>query len=739
VALALGGATITPSATAAATTLPVKNLLSGDMEAAGTESLQTLPASAAPRDVQTAYRVALAERAPTNFWDEEISETVAQPLTDGESLTLHFWACSATANRIAVVIERAGAPYDKILSQQIDLTPTWTEYTIPVIGKAFPEGAALRFQLGFASGSVQIAGERLEDPRILAAPALPASPVGADLLARDGDWTFGSVPPQDASEARVPGPADVGLAYRITLNAVPADAWGVALQKGLPEAIRRNQVMRLHFWARSVTHTPFRAVYEMDTDPYTKALAAVVSPGPHWTEYAFPFTSPPYAPNGAHVTFHLGFAKGTIELAGMRLENYGVAPAVMPPTIHLDLYGGQPHDDRWRTAANARIARYRQGNLVVHVVDARTGKAIPDAIVSVAQTRHAFRFGTAVSPLLLESSPDAERYRSTILHLFNYAVLENALKWHPESSGPSAFADADPMLAWCAAHQIPVRGHNLFWPSDQYVPLPATTSPAEMHAAVKAHVEKYVTHTRGKVVVWDVINEAVVQRSVLDRDGRDLLWLPFFWAHEADPSVDLAYNDYDISNEAGGANAGHREAAFAVVREIEAHHAPITEMGDQSHMDLPLTPGPRLVEIWNEATHKTGLPLEITEYDAGIQDDDAHAAYQDEFMTAMFSCPQLRSFVMWGFWAGAHWRASEGGAMFRNDWTPRPAVGVYERLVFHDWWTNAHGVTDGTGAYRVRGFLGDYRVTATHAGRTVSVPASVTRNQDGVTTVTVRL
>lgn len=39
----------------------------------------------------------------------------------------------------------------------------------------------------------------------------------------------------------------------------------------------------------------------------------------------------------------------------------------------------------------------------------------------------------------------------------------------------------------------------------------------------------------------------------------------------------------------------------------------------------------------------------------------------------------------------------------------------------------------------MRAFLGDYRVTVTRGGRTKTVPASVTKNRNGVTIVKVRM
>lgn len=75
--------------------------------------------------------------------------------------------------------------------------------------------------------------------------------------------------------------------------------------------------------------------------------------------------------------------------------------------------------------------------------------------------------------------------------------------------------------------------------------------------------------------------------------------------------------------------------------------------------------------------------------------------------------------------------------MYRLDWTPRPAALAYERLVFHDWWTDKAGPTDRAGTYPVRAFLGDYKITVTRGGRTKTVFTSVTKNENGMTVLNV--
>lgn len=566
------------------------------------------------------------------------------------------------------------------------------------------------------------------------AAAVPLPTVGGDLLAGSAF----SPPGSGALMTTVPttgSPGGATKALHITVSRPSDPDYLTQLTQIVPTALPDQAVLRLHFWARSATRHRVRAVFEKSSDPYTKALNQPFALTNAWKEYAFVFTTPAYPAGGSAVHFVVGQEAGTLELAGIRLEYYGVNPTPRPADIALDLYGGLPHDDAWRKAANARIRKYRMGDLVVRVVDAR-GRPVPGARVHVRQTRHAFKFGTAVAdgPLFAQT-PDGEKYRQTLLRLFNYVVLENALKWDFNN-----FGTADRMLTWCAEHDLPVRGHNLFWPSYGWLPGGVKELRGEaMRQAVHNHVVDYVSRTKGRVVVWDVVNEAVTSHEVYDEAGKDLIAQAFRWAHETDPNVALCYNENTIFDMQGGISGVSDKKVDALLHYlIDEQHAPVNELGIQAHMGVPLVPAPVLLQNLDHwASYK--LPIEITEYDAGVQNDEAHGQYQNEFMTAVFSHPSVHSFVQWGFWAGAHWRASEGGAMINKDWTPRPAEQAYERLVFHDWWTNTQGVTNKAGTYRVRAFLGTHNVTVTKGGRTKTVPIILTKNGDGQSVVTVAL
>ena len=68
------------------------------------------------------------------------------------------------------------------------------------------------------------------------------------------------------------------------------------------------------------------------------------------------------------------------------------------------------------------------------------------------------------------------------------------------------------------------------------------------------------------------------------------------------------------------------------------------------------------------------------------------------------------------------------GGLVRADFTLKPAFTVLENLVRKEWWTNIRQNSGPNAELRVQGFYGDYKLTATHAGKTVERKIHLTKN-----------
>ena len=220
-----------------------------------------------------------------------------------------------------------------------------------------------------------------------------------------------------------------------------------------------------------------------------------------------------------------------------------------------------------------------------------------------------------------------------------------------------------------------------------------------------------------------MLNEPFTNYDVQDLLGADCIPQWFEAAHSADPAARLFINDYSIL-ESGGKDSAHQDHYFATIQSLLAKKAPLQGIGIQGHFDENLTPIPRLLTILDRFA-EFGLPIEITEFDINTSDEELQGDYTRDFLTAMFSHRAITSILTWGFWEGRHWIPN--GAMWRKDWSPRPAGKEWRDLICAQWWTNAEGKTDGEGSFKTRGFFGDYDVEVTVGGKTMRKAWTLTK------------
>jgi endo-1,4-beta-xylanase len=656
-------------------------------------------------------------------WAINLRQPVDGSMQEGDRLQMRVWMRSPEACKVTAYVEVNRDPYTKSIDETVTLNPEWEEYEFAgACLQDFSTGeAGLGFHLGFGAGTVELTGIRLFDLDLKPGAAggrptveHPVSMIenGEFAGSLEGNWYAigGDRLKVDVIEADVAG-------YKRAMRLVcdPAEGeppWNLQFGQACGTDVRRGDAIYFRAWLRSPDACRVSFIYELAAPPNTKSIEQMVRLTPEWKEYRFVGrASQGFRPGESQAKLFLGYDKGVVELAGVRVEDYGLAPDnAFDQTI--DYWAGRPHPDTWRQPALDRIERIRKGDLSVKVLDAG-GKPVPGAVVRVTQKRHDFRFGTALPARRLVDTlnPDNLRFQQEVARLFNTVTFENDLKWAAMSE--TGLQTVDEAIEWLRAHDIDARGHCLLWGSYQHIPPPFNALRGEeLLDACRDHVTDYVTRMRGKLYLWDVVNEAGSNVQVWDDIGWEAFPDAFRWARAADPNVLLSYNDYGIVNE----NPTYRKQVADRIHYLLDHDAPLDVLGIQAHMSLPLTPMDRVLEILDEWAH-FGKDLEITEFDVGLPDDRMHAEYVRDFMIAVFSHPSVKAFIQWGFWEGSHWRARSGAAMFRRDWTKRPAEEAYEDLVFNQWWTKWDGKTDAEGSATLRAFYGTHQVTAELNGK----------------------
>ncbi len=391
-------------------------------------------------------------------------------------------------------------------------------------------------------------------------------------------------------------------------------------------------------------------------------------------------------------------------------------------------YAGRDANASWRVAAAERIRKHRQAPFAVTIVDGN-GDPVQGVDVQVKMKRHAFRFGSTISvPILMDETENGRRYREVVEKWFNHVSVENALKWkawegfygRPEQRRKTIEA-----LKWLEKKEIPVHGHVLVWPSWKHSPSglrELAGDKAALASRVDRHLVDMVKRTRGLTYEWDVVNEAFSNRDLMKVLGEDVLAHWFELAHQTNPELRLYYNDYGILSSRGRVDSAHRSHYYNLAKSLLDAGAPLQGLGLQGHMKERLTPPEELLKLLDHYA-ALGLPIQITEFDLVTADEKLQADYWRDFMTVVFSHPAVNGFVMWGFWEGRHWRPQ--AALFRRDWTIKPNGQEYERLVFHEWWTDITEQTDDQGMVVSRGFKGDYEVTIRRGNTVIRKPLEI--------------
>ncbi len=574
-----------------------------------------------------------------------------------------------------------------------------------------------------------------------AADVPPGRPVagGTDALQRSGA--------EESAGRRSVVPIDgrpFDTAVRLEILGKTKHPWSVQLSQPTTADIRKGDALAATFYLRGTGVRPETGeaatgfVVEQAGEPYDKSIDLPLGAGREWKKVQIAFrAAADYPPGGANVIFRGGFGKQAFEVGGFELIDHGpdVDLATLPDNTKD--YPGRAADAAWRKAADARIEKLRKTDLTVKVLDA-SGRPVAGAAVHVKMTRHAFHFGTAVAGELITSdSADAEKYRQTVLRLFNSVVMENDLKW-PEWNDPAHRARTVKALHWLHDRGLFIRGHNLVWPTAQFLPpdIAAAAQKPNLSGADKAalqrkildHIAGEVSATRGLTGEWDVVNEAVANHLLQDVLGPDAIIDWYRAARAADPSAKLFYNDYKAV--AGGfVDPSGLDRMLAVVKDLQARRAPLDGIGAQGHFGRGVTPPETVLKILDRFA-ALGLPIEITEFDVNSPDDALKADYLRDFYTACFSHPAVNGIVMWGFWEGRHWMPD--AALFAVDWTPRANAKAYEALVLKRWWTDEALTTAPDGTAACRGFLGDYAITATAKGRSETVKATLAKGSGPV-------
>ena len=346
----------------------------------------------------------------------------------------------------------------------------------------------------------------------------------------------------------------------------------------------------------------------------------------------------------------------------------------------------------------------------------------------LANRRHLV-LGTEVPLRNLQNDADEGHFAATVDANFNMIELENELKPPAVWKGPREYdfsagdfvVGAPGQKGWAQRHKVKVRGHVLIYAKDEGYTLPQwlkgpqgdvpkEQASALLHDYIRAVVGRY----KGKIAMWDVVNEAIDDRPNngnpfnlrstywFRKLGPEFLVLAFKWAHEADPKAQLYYNEYSVEN---GSEKGR--SMLALGKWLKEQGAPITGLGLQYHIDYrtKIAPGDGYYGFIEEV-RKLGLAYQITELDVAVPvkptapndpergpapQDPADLERQAEVYASVFrmalASKNCHGVQTWGFtdkysWIPGFSRGRNGAALlFDAEYRPKPAYSAVESVL----------------------------------------------------------
>jgi endo-1,4-beta-xylanase len=335
-----------------------------------------------------------------------------------------------------------------------------------------------------------------------------------------------------------------------------------------------------------------------------------------------------------------------------------------------------------------------------------------------------FLIGNIISPGDLDN---AKKVRFDILkYHYNTVTAENHMK--PDYIAPYPkpvndtwayrFTDADRIVDAARAEGMNVVGHTLIW----YSQTPAWLTKDNVgvpldKATVLSNLKKYVTevvkHFEGKLISWDVVNEAMKESNEITESaaadwttclrplaqngwmviGPEYIEEAFLAARAADPNVKLYYNDYALNY---NRNNGYKAlAVYNMVKDINERYPKvggrplIDGIGMQSHHHLGTDP--ETVRESIELFASLGVEVAITELDiiaagsrlSGSPPWDKEAAnkqaakYAAMLRVFIENAEKISRVTFWGIDDGTHWRTLDGSdahaALLDEDYNLKPA------------------------------------------------------------------
>ncbi|NLO08794.1 MAG: endo-1,4-beta-xylanase [Clostridiales bacterium] len=357
-------------------------------------------------------------------------------------------------------------------------------------------------------------------------------------------------------------------------------------------------------------------------------------------------------------------------------------------------------------------------------------EALPEWDLTLSSLKETYKdyfpVGNIMEPNHLRDEGITEMYK----YHYNLVSAENSMKPASLSRGKGSynFGGADALVDWANENGIGVHGHTLVWHSQSadWVNKDESGNPLTREEA-RANMEEYINnvagHFKGRVVSWDVVNEAFDGGSSVPKDwktvlrkkssnpsqssywymayengadaskgesGADYIYDAFVFTRLADPDAILFYNDF---NE----NSPWKREAMALMaedlnnqwktdpRNTEPDRLLVEALGMQAHYwtsNLSISSIEDTIKRFVEA----GVQVGITELDIPMgsygsyttepseEDYEKQAKlYAELFQVYKKYADNINRVTFWGKLDSQSWRAEGHPLLFDRNFSAKPA------------------------------------------------------------------
>jgi endo-1,4-beta-xylanase len=311
---------------------------------------------------------------------------------------------------------------------------------------------------------------------------------------------------------------------------------------------------------------------------------------------------------------------------------------------------------RRRALASVAVAAVVAGGITVTL---QPSASAAGSTLQAAAAEEGRYFGTAIPASKLSDGT----FTGIANREFGMITAENEMK--PDATEPNRnqfnYSNGDRIYNWAVQNGKKVRGHTLAWHNQQPGWM-QSLSGSDLRSAMRNHITNVMTHYKGKLYSWDVVNEAFAdgnsggrRSSNLQSTGNDWIEDAFKTARAADPNVKLCYNDYNIDLWSWAKTQG----VYNMVKDFKSRGVPIDCVGLQSHFNSN-SPYNSSYRTTIQQFAALGVDVQITELD--INSSSANSWYQGVVQDCL-SVARCGGITVWGVRDTDSWLGSSAQAL----------------------------------------------------------------------------